>query len=118
MSQDNKYIVNLPQGNYDGSRFAGRCDEYSISIAAGSSARDVDISNLKFTRISAPNVDLSGLQAEKTSIITLFAPHATLDNACLVGATLGMSTKVAAYRTDSPTAFHTAKSLKIESGNE
>lgn len=90
MSQDNKYVVNLPQGNYDGSRFAGRCDEYSISIAEGSSARNVDISDLKFTRIDAPGVDLSGLKAERSSIITLNAPGAKLDNVCLRNATLGM----------------------------
>jgi len=117
LSQD-KYSVNLPQGNYDGSRFAGRCDEYSISIAAGSSARNVDISHLKFTRISAPNVDMTGLIAEKTSIITLFAPHAKLDGACLEGATLGMSGRLTAYTAESPTAFHTAKSITIEGDHE
>ena len=111
MSQD-KYTITLPQGNYDGSRFAGRCDEYSIAIAAGSSARNMDISHLKFTRISAPNVDLSGLVAEKTSVITLFAPGAKLDGACFAGATLGMAGKFTAYRADSEDAFHTATSYE------
>lgn len=90
MSQP-EHVLNLPLGNYNGAKFAGRCDEYSIKIAAGSSARDMDIAGLRFARIDAPGVDLSGLKAEKSSIITLNAPSATLDSACFKGATLGMT---------------------------
>lgn len=88
------YSITLPQGNYDGARFAGRCDQYSISIEAGSSARDMDISHLKFTQISAPGVDLSGLQAEQSSIITLYTPTATLDGANFTDATLGITSNL------------------------
>lgn len=90
MSQHD-HILNLPLGNYNGAKFAGRCDEYSIKIAAGSSARDVDIAGLRFARIDAAGVDLSGLKAERSSIITLNAPSATFDGAYFEGATLGMS---------------------------
>ena len=93
MSQLN-YTLNLPLGTYSGARFAGRCDEYSISIAEGSTARNVDISGLRFAQISAPGVDLTGLKAESSSIITLHTPGATLDNACFRGATLGMSSRL------------------------
>lgn len=90
MSQHD-HILNLPLGNYNGAKFAGRCDEYSIRIAAGSSARDMDIAGLRFARIDAPGVDLSGLKGQKSSIITLNAPGSTLSNAQLNGATLGMT---------------------------
>lgn len=90
MSQLN-YTLNLPLGTYSGAKFAGKCDEYSISIAEGSVARNVDISGLKFAQISAPGVDLTGLKAEASSIITLHTPGATLDGANFAGATLGMS---------------------------
>ncbi len=90
MSQHNHNLT-LPLGVYSGSRFAGKCDESSIHFAEGSVARDVDISGLRFAKISAPAVDLSGLKAEASSIITLHAPGATLDGACFKGATLGMA---------------------------
>jgi hypothetical protein len=90
LSQHN-HTLTLPLGVYSGSRFAGKCDAYSISIAEGSVARDMDISGLKFAKISAPAVDLTGLKAEASSIITLHAPGATLDGACFKSATLGMS---------------------------
>ncbi len=90
MSQHN-YTLQLPLGTYSGAKFAGKCDEYSISIAEGSVARNVDISGLRFAQISAPGVDLTGLKAEASSIITLHTPGATLNGACFEGATLGMS---------------------------
>lgn len=90
MSQP-EHVLNLPLGNYNGAKFQGRCDEYSIKIAAGSSARDMDIAGLRFARIDAPGVDLSGLKGQKSSIITLNAPGSTLTSAQLSGATLGMT---------------------------
>lgn len=89
MSQLN-YTLTLPLGTYSGAKFAGRCDEYSISIAKGSVARNVDISGLKFAKVSAPGVDLTGLKAEASSIITLDVPGATLGGAQMRNATIGM----------------------------
>lgn len=91
MSQLNQHTLNLPLGTYSGAKFTGKCDAYSISIAEGSVARNMDISGLKFTQISAPGVDLTGLRAEASSIITLHTPGAKLDGANFAGATLGMS---------------------------
>lgn len=91
MSPHNPHILNLPLGTYSGAKFTGKCDAYAISIASGSVARNVDISGLKFTKISAPGVDLTGLKAEASSIITLNVPGSTLTGVQMKGATIGMS---------------------------
>jgi uncharacterized protein YjbI with pentapeptide repeats len=88
--------IRLGQANYDGARFSGNFDGATIEIAKGSSARNVRIENLKFARFSAPGVDLSGLQADCSNIITFDVPGAKLYGASMRGATLGMSSNFSA----------------------